>query len=168
MWRSPALPRLPHLSCPIGVTTAAVPQAILGQTSGAHAVAPLVDGDLALGSRMTLASGKCDQRVAGDAFEDRAGQVRGDDGVVVEGKEQVQPAKLLDPPMLDDVQDDDLIATVVIGIANGRRAACVAPRKPCSAGAARGGARAVLRHIERGTLQTAVETLVPSTLSRRT
>ena len=79
-----AAPRRPsHTSTPTGVMTAAVPHAKTSVISPRlHPVAPLVDADRAAPRRPARLPRQREDRVAGDALEDRAGQLGRDQPAV--------------------------------------------------------------------------------------
>ena len=81
-----------------------------GQAAARGVGAPLVDAIGLFAHRQALVAGDADDRIAGDAGQNRAGQRRGDHRSVVEHEEDVHAAQFLDPATLDRVEEHDLVA----------------------------------------------------------
>ena len=90
---------------------------------------------------------------AGDALEDRAGQLGRDDAPVLHDEEEVHPAELLDVGVRRGVEEDDLVAAVLDRLGLAGEAGGVVAAALGRAGAALAGARVVGRDPERHGLE---------------
>ena len=113
----------------------------LGDLSGGHPLAPFLDVDLALLDGESGITGQLQQRVPGDAGQQRAAEFGGDQSrrsAASEDEEQVHPAHLLDIAPFDGVQPHHLVAAVSggFGLGQQRRGVVAAElRRTGSAGA---------------------------------
>src|SRR5262249_43544240 len=101
--------------------------------------------------------GEPDERVAGDAGQDRAGQRRRDHRVVVHHEEDVHAAELIHVTSLHGVEEDDLVAAVADGLGLGDQAGGVVAAALGGAGAAGRGAGVVVGDPQRDRLHAALE-----------
>jgi len=86
---------------------------------------------------------RADDRIAGDARQDRA-ERRRQQRTVVEHKEDVHATEFLDVAALDRIEENDLIAAVIDGLGLRAQARGVIPAAFDGTGAADRGARVVL------------------------
>ena len=94
--------------------TAAVPQANTSREPAARGVGRHSSKLTGRSTTSCPASrGQRDDRVAGDAGQDRAGQRRRDQRAVVVDEEDVHAAELVDVPALHRVEEDHLVAAVL-------------------------------------------------------
>ena len=124
--------------------TAAVPQAKISTMS--PLAAPSFHSWIGIrrssGSRpISLASARTER--AGDALEDRAGELGRDQPVVLRHEEQVHPAELLDVGVRRGVEEDGLVAAVLDALELAGEAGGVVAAALGGAGAAVAGARVV-------------------------
>ena len=96
---------------------------------------------------LSLASVSSDERVMPGRIVPPSGGV--DHRAVVEDEEDVHAAQLLDPALLDRVEEHDLVAAVAGRFGLGEQAGGVVAAALGGAGAARRGARVVRRHPDR-------------------
>ena len=60
--------------------------------------------------------GQFEDRAAGDAGQDRAGQCRGDQSAVLHHEEDIHPAELIDIRVRGGVEEDGLVAAVLCAL----------------------------------------------------
>ena len=128
-------------STPIGVMTAAVPQA---KTSAISPEAtPSRHSSRVILRSVTFAAhvlGDLDHGGAGDALQDGAAQRGGDERAVLHHEEDVHAAELLDPLVVELVQEEDLVAALGLGLLLGDQRRGVVAAALGGAGAAAAGA----------------------------
>src|SRR6202035_1381116 len=98
--------------------------------------APLLNAVALLANVTAFATGERDDRIPGDARQDRAAQRWRGQGTVVEHEEDVHAAKFLDPAMLRRIEEHDLIAAVFDRLGLGEQAGGVVAAAFDRAGAA--------------------------------
>jgi len=129
------------LTLPIGVSTAAVPQAKVSLSRPAGGIlAPFAENVRLLANRDAFALRHGDDRGARDAGQDRAADRWRLHRAVVEHEEDVHAAELLDPAPLDGVDKHHLLAAVLGGLQLRQQAGRVVPphfTAPVPPGAAR-------------------------------
>ena len=163
MAKGPAAPPLMRKSplaeqtLPIGVMTAAVPQAKASFSLPLAASARhwSMRVELLAHARAGIA-GQRDHRIAGDARQDRA-ERRRQQRAVVEHEEDVHAAEFLDLAALDRVEEHDLVAAMLDRLGLRAQAGGVIAAAFDGAGAAGRGARVVLRHPDRDGAGAALE-----------
>src|SRR5258708_39280763 len=120
----------------------------LFQLSAGGLGAPLVDRVGLLAHPRAGILRERDDRIAGDARQDRA-ERRRRERTVVEHEEDIHAAEFLDVAALDRIEENDLIAAVIDGLGLRAQARRVIAAALDRAGAAHRRARVVLRHPER-------------------
>ena len=108
-----------------------------GDVAVCHAFTPLGEGDGALFDGHTAVLGELNQRGAGHAFEDGAGQFGGNDLVfLAEDEEHVHAAELFDGVAAVRVLEDDLLAAVLFAFGLSDHGCRVVTAALCCTGAA--------------------------------
>src|SRR5262249_49907369 len=102
-------------------------------------LAPLAEGIGLLTHRDPRVLGQGDDRVAGDAVEDRVADRWRLHRAVAKDKENVHAAKFLDPAVLDGVEKHDLLAAVPVSLLLRQQAGGVVAAALRRPGAARAG-----------------------------
>ena len=86
-------------------------ESLLEMTAGCILL-PLIDGIGLLANGHTPSPRKRDQRITGNARQDRAGERRGLQGSVVKHEEDVHATQFLDPLAFDGIQKNDLVTAL--------------------------------------------------------
>src|ERR1700720_721830 len=138
-----------ELSVPHHTTKVSGPAHVASlQLSAGGVGAPLVDRVGLLAHARAGILRERDDRIAGDARQDRA-ERRRQQRTVVEHEEDVHAAEFLDVAALDRIEENDLIAAVINGLGLRTQARGVIAAAFDGAGAADRSARVVLRHPNR-------------------
>ena len=108
-----------------------------GDVAVCHAFTPLIEGDSALLHGHTAVLSELNQRGAGHALQDGAGQLGGDDLVfLAEDEEHVHAAELFDGVAAVRVLEDNLLAAVLFTLGLGNHGCCIVTAALCRTGAA--------------------------------
>ena len=129
----------------------------LDQPSACRFGAPLVDRVALFAHLDALRACKRQDRVAGDAGQDRAGQRGRRHAAVVEHEEDVHAAQFLDPAALGRVEEDHLVAAVADRLGLREQAGRIVAAALGGAGAALRGAGVLLADPDRHGRRAALE-----------
>ena len=108
-----------------------------GDIAVCHAFTPLVEGDCALFDGHAAVLSQLNQRGAGHALQDGAGQFGGNNLVfLAEDEEHVHTAELFDGVAAVRVLEDNLLAAVLFTLGLGNHGCCIVTAALCRTGAA--------------------------------
>ena len=108
-----------------------------GDVAVCHAFTPFGEGDCALFDGHAAVLGQLNQRGAGHALQDGAGQFGGNNLVfLAEDEEHVHAAELFDGVAAVRVLEDDLLAAVLLALGLSDHGCCVVTAALCCTGAA--------------------------------
>ena len=129
----------------------------LGDLARADALGPLGEGDATLLDGQAHVPAELEDRGAGDALEDRAGERRGDEAAVGVHEEHVHAAELLDRVVVVLVEEHDLVGALRRGLQLGQQRGGVVAAGLGRAHAALAGAGVVTRDPDGHRLELAAE-----------